>query len=592
MGERRRPRARRIGRTLAVLVTALLALAACTGVPTSSAPQTIAPIGLGEGVAAAAVAPRPGAGPREIVEDFLQANQADPVRHSAAREFLTSSARNRWSDTTATIVSDLRIGTYDSQKHSLTVTARKVGTLDALRGIYTPTLDGAGHGAATLSFVFGLDPVAGQYRINALSNGLLLTEDQFRSAYVQRVVYFYDSAERYLVPDMRYSALNDAVQLSDWLLGQLNGPSPSLQSVVSTDTLPAQARQMTVRINSSSTTVQIPGSRQLSSDVRNRLAAQVAFTLTKAVHIGEITIEDGDAAVSIPLVNSTRFSEADFEQAAGPVAPPLAVYYLNNGRIRTQRGAPLSGPLGNGAYLFDSVALARPAAIGQLTVAGVQGTGSQQRLLIGTQHGEVHQTSIVGRLSRPSWAPGLPEVWIGDGPKVYRVTTDGRTSTVAAVPIPAAAGGGRVVSLRLSPDGSRVALVLAGANGRPALYVGPVVRNGKTVEVESLQAISPERAVVQDVAWVDSLRMYAIGYIDDQESPGVFDVRVDGSAWNDLGISNLPKQPSSITATTDGPPWVASDGASGSTVWVQNGINWESPLPGGDTTGKAPIYLS
>ena len=78
-----------------------------------------------------------------------------------------------------------------------------------------------------MPFSFGLSQVAGQYRINTLRNGLLLTEDQFNTAYQQRVLYFYDLAERYLVPDVRYSALNDAVELSDWLLGQLVvGPAP------------------------------------------------------------------------------------------------------------------------------------------------------------------------------------------------------------------------------------------------------------------------------------------------------------------------------------------------------------------------------
>lgn len=577
---------RRCRRGLALAVVAALAVAGCTGVPSSSAPQTVQPIGVGQGVSAP-VAPRPGAGPRKIVGDFLEANSTDVVKHSPARQFLTSAARNKWSDVTATIVSDLHIGTYDPQRRTLSVTARVVATLDN-RGIYTPRLDAAGHGGAKVPFAFGVSLVRGQYRISALRNGLLLTEDQFRSGYQQRVVYFYDTAERYLVPDVRYSGLNKSGELSDWLLSQLIvGPSPGLQNAVSTDTLPAQARRVTAKIGSSLTTVQIPGSMQLAAGVRDRLAAQVSVTLTQAVHIDEMSILDGDVAVRVPKLNSSRFSASDFGGEQGPPAPAQDVYYLTGGRIKTQDGDALRGALGNGSVLFDSIALARPAGIGDLTVAGVQGTGVSQRLVLGTQASGVRPTPIVGQLTRPAWAPGRAEVWIGRGAKVYRVVTDGKTNSVSAVPIPSAAGGGRVVALRLSPDGSRVALVIAGANGLPQLYVGPILRSGNTVQVDTLQQISPAGVVVQDVAWVDTLKLYTIGYLRDTEEAGVFETAVDGSGWDNLGISTLPKPPTTITATTNAAAWVSADGF----VWQQNGSRWVSPGPVDQRPGDKPIYL-
>jgi hypothetical protein len=583
----RRSRTRRVAAVVVGTLIAMLAVGGCTGVPTTSAPQTVQPIGVGE--AAPPVAPRRGAGPREIVDDFLKANATDPVKHSSAREFLTSSARNRWADLTATIVSDLRVGTYNAKTHTLPVSGRIVGSLDN-RGIYTPSLNGTGHGGVKVPFSFGLGTVRGQYRINALRNGLLITEDQFRTNYQQRVLYFYDNAQHYLVPDVRYSALNDAVELSDWLLGQLvAGPSPGLQNVVSTETLPAQARRVSAKINAAQTTVQIPGSRQLSADVRNRLAAQVSVTLTKAVHIGQITIVDGDAAVVIPRASGTRFSESDFSDAEGPTPPTQEVYYLSDGRVRRATGSALRGPVGNGSFLFDSVALARPTSIGTLTIAGVQGTGDQQRLFIGTQDGGMHPTTVSGQLTRPAWAPGRPEVWIGQGSKVIQLMTNGRTSTAVTVSIPSAAGGGRVVALRLSPDGARVAFVIAGANGLPQLYVGPIVRSGKTVQVDALQQVSPDDIVIQDVAWVDSLKLYAIGYVRSTQEAGVFECGIDGSEWDDLGISTLPKAPTTITATTDAAAWVSADGF----VWEQNGSNWVSPgsAATGQTPGDKPIYL-
>ena len=586
MAERRR-RPGRVGRAGLGVLVALLAVAGCTGVPSSSAPQTVQPIGVGE---APPPVPRLGAGPREIVDAFLDANATDPVKHSSAREFLTSAARNRWSDLTATVVADRRTGTYDARHRTVTVTGRKVGTLDN-RGVYTPTLNGVGHGGPVTQFVFGIATVRGQHRINVVSNGLLLTEAQFRSSYQQRVLYFYDSAERYLVPDVRYSALNDAVELSDWLLGQLvSGPSTALQSVVSTDTLPAQAHRVSAKINSSLTTVQIPGSRQLSPDVRNRLAAQVGVTLTRAVHIGDITIDDGDAPVDIPRAGGTRFAEADFTDAEGPPAPAQDVYYLDlAGHIRRENGAVLKGPLSSSRYVFDSIALAQPAAIGALTVAAVQGTGDQQRLLVGTQGDGLRPTTVFGRLTRPAWVPGRAEVWIGQGAKVVRVTTTGRTSTASAVSIPSAAGGGAGGGAAAQPRR------LAGrARHRGGERPAPALRRPGGAQRadrpgQRPAAGEPDGVVIEDVAWVDSLKLYTIGYIRSSLDAGVFQCGIDGSQWEDLGISTLPKARTSITATTDAPAWVSADGF----VWEQNGSNWVSPgtEPNGQTPGVKPVYL-
>ena len=146
-----------------------------------------------------------------------------------------------------------------------------------------------------------------------------------------------------------------------------------------------------------------------------------------------------------------------------------------------------------------------------------------------------------------------------------------------------------MVALRLSPDGSRIALAIAGANGLPQLYIGPVVRTGRTVEVAQLQQVSPDGVVIQDVAWVDPLKFYAIGYDTGSGDPGVYDANIDGSQWDDLGISTLPRPPTSITATPNAPAWVSAEG----NVWVQNGSNWVSPgsAPTGQTPGDKPIYL-
>ncbi len=579
---------------LAVLVAGALVLAGCTGVPTGSAPETVRPVGVGQ-QSNGVPPPPPGAPARLILQKFLEANTSDPLKHSTAREYLTPAARNRWSATTVTVIADERVDIYDSTRRTIGVSGRKVGTVDS-HGVYTPTLDGVGHGGAKVEFVFGIDQVRGQNRISTLSNGLLLTEDQFVKNYAQRPLYFFDSSDTYLVPDVRYSALTDPGQLADWMLDQLaQGPAPDLASVVNTNTLPtntgpAQAQRISVRITAAAVTVQIPGSRQLSADVRNRLAAQIGFTLNRAVNVGEMTMVDGNRPVQVPRVNGTKFSAGDFAAEAGPPLPTPAVFYVCNGRVCTANGHTLRGPLGTGSVLLDSVALTRSSTDGELLVAGVQGTGNQQRLLVGTQNDGLRATTLpAGSLTRPAWAPGRSEVWVGAGPVLYRITTNGRASQVTRVQIPAVAGGGRFVAVRISPDGSRVALVVSGANGKPQLFVGGVVRNGSTVQVEGAPTqISPDGVIVRDVAWIDPVKLYAIGYLASSGDAQVFKTNVDGSDWDNLGTSSLPKPPDSITTATDSAPWVSAEGF----VWEQNGGNWVSPvISEGQTRGDNPIYL-
>src|SRR5581483_9333304 len=134
-----------------------------------------------------------------------------------------------------------------------------------------------------------------------------------------------------------------------------------------------------------------------------------------------------------------------------------AVYYVWNGRVYDQRGHRLAGPLNNGSYYLRSIAMGQPTPGGPMLVAGVEGSGTQQRLLAGAEKLGLHPTSVRGALTRPAFAPGLPEVWIGVGNQVDRVTVAGTTARASAVPIQqqGASPLPRIIALRLSPDGER-----------------------------------------------------------------------------------------------------------------------------------------
>src|SRR3954447_8811419 len=81
-------------RAMSALLAAVVLVAGCASVPSSSAPQAIgtverpAPSNLPK--------PTPGMDPDVLLREFLKAT-ADPAnRHLAARQFLTQSASNAW----------------------------------------------------------------------------------------------------------------------------------------------------------------------------------------------------------------------------------------------------------------------------------------------------------------------------------------------------------------------------------------------------------------------------------------------------------------------------------------------------------------
>jgi len=401
-------------------------------------------------------------------------------------------------------------------------------------------------------------------------------------------LYYFDLGQKHLVPDPRYSPLADQ-SLATWLLEQLlSQPRLELQQAVLTIPDAVNAKNATVTIDAATQlyVVELPGSSRLDSNSRRRLAAQVASTFNNAL----VTITDNHREVSIPGITGP-FAETDFQSASGVIHDRPAFYVNDAGIVLDQTGKVLEGPLGHRSYELTSISLAGNPAASDLRAAGVAGSTGRSTLLIGSRKAGLHNVGLAaGPMSRPAWAPGLSEVWLGYGGNLMRVPTSGASSGAPSQVAITGRGNltGPITAVRFSPDGTRIALVIGGPGGGAQCAVGTVERNGSNARIDNLVPVTPSDMTVTDVAWNDGTTLYVSGRTDPSDY-GVWSVESDGSAFSKRPSSNLPATPESIAAASGELPWVASGGG----VFIQRSDHWTAPFGVIDATvrGRSPIYL-
>lgn len=599
---------RRVVAGVAGLAGVALVLTACTGVPTSSSPQVIGP-GLGGATATPQPTdtPQPGAEPRAIVQEFLKANVSEPLDPRGLREFLTPDEQRKWSDRTVTIlqgsVEDAFVGTEgpgDPHAVAVTVTGNQIGSL-AADGTYTSSPPGSGGSGQPWTYQYQLDPVNGQSRISDAYPGLVVYADEFAQVYRPVRLYFLDLSEKRLVPDVRYTALQSPQQIASWELKQLiDGPRSELQDAVRTEIPPQPSTRPSVVISGLHAEVELPGSSGFDTDVKQKVAAQLLATLGNDQPQLSLTITDGGVPISIGPNVPQSFTRHDISAIAAPTSgsqphffdanPDPQLFYIDGEhRLVTGDGKLVPGAVGSGAgYDLAAVAVTAVPEDSNYYVAADVGTGRGQTFWLGQASGLRKVSGVPpGQLTRPSWLAGQKEAWVAEGASLYRVDANSLAAQQVLTTLPP---GSSIVALRLSPEGSRIAMVVHSANGQSQLWVGSIVRtggigSGNTARIDSAEPVTPGINHLTDVAWSDDITLWAIGTGPDR-THGIWSVAVDGSGLREHSLSGLP-QPQAVDSITAAPgtlPWLSAGGF----VYLQT-TEWEGPNHR-TTRGTNPVY--
>ena len=387
--------------------------------------------------------------------------------------------------------------------------------------MFTPTLKRMGIGDSEI-FNFKLIRQAGEWRIDQLPPGVLIRAGDFRDDYLQHPLYFFDSAQSFLVPDLRYTPLQKQA-LASWLLTQLlAGPRPELAQTVINE-VPEQVGKPSVQVGDP-TTVELPGTTQLKPDLRNRLATQLAYTLVQ-IGGGRLELTDGGKPVLVPASSGVQFSAADFLSANPRNVPGGDLYFIHAGAVVGSTGVPLPNVLGKISRNFSSVALRGNS--GQSLLAAGLTTGGQ--LMIGDERGLTPVRLPQPATSRPEWRPSGEDAWLGVGNhgSIFRVTTDGRIHPVSITSQVGVLPSAPITALRFSSDGDRLAFVIRGADGTGTAWIGSVVTSESDVRIESVEPITPPALSVVDLAWSDPTTLWLVAAAPGAEAQ-VWDVFSDG----------------------------------------------------------------
>lgn len=559
---------------LVAVVLLLGLLAGCASLPTSgpivSEPRRTQDVGSG-GVQIQPEPPPQGATPAMIIDGFLQAMATYQSGYSAARQYLTDSAAATWAPESEVLVyADGNAPRITGT--TVTLSAPLVGRLE--RGTLVPS------SGEEWSHDFGLvRNQFGQWRISLPPTGIVISRYLFLSSYLGADVYFFDPTSTRLVPDPRHiprtlfgpQSLVEAV---------LDGPSPWLAPAVNATLSQAVALAGEVTTDASGM-VDIPLQSSvlaLSRTDRQLLVSQFVATLQAITSVRSVRLSVSGAAVSVPDSDADGSVPISYSDPFDPVAPQLStqLFGLRAGllvRLGEGLGEPavreVSGEFGTKARAVSSVAVSSDG----LRVAVVSGNELQSAQVDGGP------ASVV--LSRP----GLLRPQFDQAGGIWALTADGvvvRSDDKGVADVDASVlEGHTVVAFRVSPDGQRIALVIADG-GRTSVGLVRVEQPQPGTRVLAGWRIVPlawegeALTTASDVGWIGQSTLAVLATASTSTAAEVYTADIEGLDVTGLGRATDWQSP--VLATSPSPlrPRVVVLGRDGS-AWRYEGTHrWSS----------------
>lgn len=514
---------RRYAATLAA--GAVLAVTACGGLSTSSTIQPGLEVGsVQENEVRVEVNPvAPGSSPQQVVQGFIRAAAASDDAYQVARSYLGSGPQSSWRPDSSVVVfgSDTEVTYEPGDDNTVTAVAHATARIDG-QGRYQELPP-----QSFARVTFGLERTGGEWRISQVPDdfGTWLSQADLDRLYDPFRIYYVSAGDHRLVPDIRWLPLGTglATRLARSLL---TGVPDYLKGAVRTD-IPAGTRLAVDAVTIDSGTAKVDlAATKLGNDPgqRQNLGAQFLATVSQAPGVERVALQLEGATLQMPNGDSTveSLSILGFPSPSDPVVKPVLRMGTtlvpvdpddvgDNGRIPPPATTTYPTVQPGWAYL----AMSRS---GQ-EVAGVGGDRAQLIRWRGTT--QVQLTAPGTMLTRPTydredvlWVAGRSDgetrVWAVNAAADPGDAAKSTPQTVSADWL----RGRTVVSLRLSSDGQRAAVVTTDRNGRtPRVEVAGVVRqpNGLPASLSTPLRLAPTLTLARDLVWVDDATVAVLG---------------------------------------------------------------------------------
>jgi Lipoprotein LpqB beta-propeller domain/Sporulation and spore germination len=470
---------------LAALATAALSVTGCVSMP-SAGPVQSYPVAQGteaQNPLYGQFQPRPPVvdwSPTQIVQGFLTASASFGPYSYIAKEYLTPRGQKDWNPFWSAIVyksgPNVKDLVYTSPKKDR-ATVQIAGTPQAYLigtpgGSFTVPSASSPQQAAIPQPIFSLVKLNGQWRISAAPPELLLTSDSFQNDYQLSKLYFFDPTSKILVPDPVYVPLQ-AGGPSGLITGLVNDlispPKDWLSGGATKTAFPPGTKVLRVTIDGPAAIVNLGGtiakmSKASLTGVMQQVSSQLIRTLLDAAKSGQ----------SVQSVQSVVV-----ELNGKPWVPPKA---QGNPVQQSSMYNPANGPskvfyaIDKAGYLTRRTSThARPVLIEHI------GTGFQEiavspsgKYLAALRDDGVLYTAAVGGplvkrgtgYQAMSW-DNDDQLWVSTRTQIFMIRGNPQQPFGQPVPVSVSdpfqlATGAPYTSLRVAPDGVRVALISDG----------------------------------------------------------------------------------------------------------------------------------
>ena len=473
----------------------VMALSGCASLPMEGPVRIgpdLVPTADGESVYYSPSSPVEGATQAEILSGFIAAGTGPQNDYAVAREYLSESLRSIWNPNQEVLIQRtsprVNISNQDTAELEVDVSA----FVDA-DGKYQTAPDGT---TRVLQFSFVLEN--SQWRISAAPDATVLIRPVFDVVFSPYSVFFVDRQKTYLVPEIRWFPTTAATgtRLANALLrGASSWLKPAVVSAIPSGTrLSIDA----VTVEDGVALVDLTARALVASRAdRSIMLAQLEATLSQLPNVSEVEIsierskqdilESPTENRELPTRLLAALTEDGLEQVSSSEEP-----FFRPGKdffdLNLVSQISLSNRLGLVAAVTDQGVIRTQAERPGVEVELIDSRASIAGIGFDRQ----------GFLWSVSTSPGA---------SILVTSASGEPSFVQAAWL----AGQSIQGFALSPEGSRVALLVQGAN-RTQVFISGVVRgiSGLPLELADPIEVANEQTNPISVAWVDQVSIVSV----------------------------------------------------------------------------------